>query len=1018
MKYALIVLMLAAGISILSATNWAVSGLVTLDSVDPVLTILSPQADARYLAESQIPVQWSAQESNVPDNCIDISWRPDAGSGWQTIQSGYDDTGSYGWAAPTANTNTATLMIGMTDAFGNLGSAVSDPFAILPPMADFSANTLSGFLPLEVGFTDLSPGSPFAWAWDFDGDGISDSHEQNPVWGYDFPGSYTVSLTVDYGSEQPTETRANYITASLDPTTTLYVPTQYSTIQSAIDAADDGDYIIVADGIYYENLQIVGKEITLASHYFIDGDSLHIDDTIIDGSQYRNRDEGSVIAIRPGANPNLSSHIIGFTITHGRGRSVTQDQGGVLITKTVGGGVYVDNNHPILTRNKIVENDADDEGGGSYAFQGLPNLGGMVGIGRINHGGNVFRDNQADLGKDIYIDGVGYRDEIKAQNCGFSVFAAADTTVSTYWATSAAPIDFTGGQGDRQAITSDIWVANDGSNANSGTSPDSPFFSIDYALSLAYGSQANPLTIHVAPGVYAPSTTGERFPLQMVSWVTLAGSGADETFLDAEATVDMPKRVINMDKVQGCTVRDLTIAGGVVTTAKGLNGGGIAVVDAEVNLSNLTALNCSAAGDGGCLHIITSNAVCEELDISNSSATGYGGALAAKTSQTSLNNCQLSSNSANRGAGIYAIEGQLTMSGTQVLDNSTTGTQRRGGGLYLVSSSQSAIENSVIKGNSADTGAGIYLQDALDFRILNSKLLNNLQSVSSFSNGGGALYWNNACSGLLANNLIANNTAYQGGAGYGMSALDFRNNTISNNRANYRGGAFYLNACSPTFQNTILWGNTAASGGPQLWLQTNSSDPEISYSDIQGGSAAFGLSTGSYTGSYHNNLNNSPLFVSPTTGVGASYSALEADFSLQETSPCVNAGDPATDYSSFPYDLAGFARLSGPIIDMGAYEYQFPLGELDPPQNVAIQIYGNLLTLSWDAVDGATSYRIFVSDDPYGITFSEVPISSGTLSLNGNRYSWSGEVDDSANSFYYVISVFSPDRFFPQAATK
>lgn len=1008
MKNIVVILLMVGLWGLLCASNWSVSGLVTLDTVSPVLTVTSPQEDDRYLAGDNVLLTWNSLESNIPANCINIFWRTNASSAWQSIQSSYNNTGTYNWSAPVDSTWTAMLKIAMTDSFGNPGSVFSQAFAILPPMADFCANMLSGFVPLELQFTDLSPGSPIAWIWDLNGDGTQDSNEQNPNWTYDFPGPYTISLTVDYNTGSCLTIKPNYISATLNPAISRHVPSQYSTIQAAINAAVNGDYVIVEDGTYYENLQIVGKEITLASHYFIDGDTMHIDDTVIDGSQSRNPAEGSVIAIRPGTSPGLSSHIIGFTITHGRGRTVIQTQGSSTITKSVGGGIYVDNNHPILTRNKIVENDADDEGGGSYAFQGLPNLGGMVGIGRINHGGNLFRDNQADLGKDIYIDGVGYRDEIKAQNCGFSVFAAADTTVSTYWATSTAPIDFTGGQGERQAITSDIWVATDGSNANSGTSSNSPFLSIDYALSLAYGSEEEPVTIHIAPGIYSPSFTGERFPLQMISWVTLAGSGADETFLDAEATVDMPNRVINMDKVQGCTVRDLTLTGGVVSTGKGLNGGGIAIVDADVNLSSITALNCSAAGDGGCLHIMASNADCDDLNISSSSATGYGGALAAKTSQTSLNNSQLSSNSANRGAGIYAIEGKLTMTVTQVLDNSTNGTQRRGGGIYLVSNTQSSIHNSIIKGNSADTGAGIFLQDALDFSILNSKLVNNLQSVSSFSNGGGALYWNAGSSGLLANNLIANNTAYQGGAGYGMSTLDFRNNTISNNRANYRGGAFYLNACSPSFLNTILWGNTAASGGPQLWLQTNSSDPEITYSDIQGGTAAFGLSTGSYTGSYQNNLNANPLFVSPTAGVGYSYDALEADFSLPETSPCVNTGNPTTVYSSFPFDLGGFARLSGPIIDMGSYEFQFPLGVLDPPQNVEIDISGNLLTLSWDAVDGAAGYRIYASDDPYGINFVEIPISSGTMSQQGARLVWNTSQPQHFRRFYMITA--SSDR--------
>jgi PKD repeat protein len=889
----------------------------------------------------------------------------------------------------------------LADDFGNPGSGESGTFTIFYPDADFSANVTNGYLPLQVQFFDISVGTPLSLAWDFNNDGVTDSAEPNPIWTYDYPGSYIVSLTADFGFMTSTETKVDYIQATLDPAICRYVPSQYSTIQAAIDASSDGDYVIVADGIYYENLQIVGKEVTLASHYFLDGDTLHIDNTIIDGSQRRNRDEGSVIAIRPGASPNLSSHIIGFTITHGRGRSVTQTQGGATITKIVGGGIYVEQNQPILTKNKVVENDAEDEGGGSYAFQSLPNLGGIVSIGRVNYGGNEFRDNQANLGKDIYIEGVSQRDEISAENCGFSVFCEQDTTVSDYWATSQAAIDYRGCYGQRSAITSNVWVAPDGSNLNDGLSPASPFLTIDHALSLVYGSQSNPVTVHLAPGVYSPGWTGERYPLQMVSWVILQGSGADETYLDAEATVDNPNRVFNLDKVEGTRIRDLTITGGAVTLDKGVNGAGIAVLDAEASLSGITGMNFSAAGDGGCLYVLNSAVDCDSLYLHGNTALGNGGAVFVQSGAASIGGSTISQNSAHLGGGVHASASALELNGCQILDNSTTGSQRKGGGIYVADSDCLAISNSVIKGNSADTGAGLYLQNATGIEIISNKIVNNIQSVSSFSNGGGGLYWNNACNGIVANNLIANNTAYQGGAGFGLSALDFRNNTIANNRANYRGGAFYLNGCSPDYLNSILWGNTAASGGSQLWLQYDSSDPNLRFCDVQGGSAAFGLSTGSYTGTYQNNFNLSPQFLAPTTGVGSNYNALLADWSIPEGSPCVNTGDPATDVSLYPLDLAGNPRIDGASIDIGAYEYQLAAPGI--PGNVSIEVADGQILLQWDAVPNAQSYRVLASE--YATGPFELDISSqGTLSLESNRYTWSMPLNTELRRFYVVKS--------------
>ena len=91
---------------------------------------------------------------------------------------------------------------------------------------------------------------------------------------------------------------------------TLTVPGQHSTIQSAIDAALDGDTVLVAPGIWSENLSIDNKAVTLASLFHTTGDSSHIGNTIIDGGG-----GGFVIEIGAAAGPTTS--IIGFTVRNG-----------------------------------------------------------------------------------------------------------------------------------------------------------------------------------------------------------------------------------------------------------------------------------------------------------------------------------------------------------------------------------------------------------------------------------------------------------------------------------------------------------------------------------------------------------------------------------------------------------------------------------------------------------------------------------------------------------------------------
>src|SRR5688500_10186231 len=57
------------------------------------------------------------------------------------------------------------------------------------------------------------------------------------------------------------------LTPSKAQTTIHFVPEQYETIQDAIDAANDGDTIIIAEGVYAETLTI-DKTITLTAASF------------------------------------------------------------------------------------------------------------------------------------------------------------------------------------------------------------------------------------------------------------------------------------------------------------------------------------------------------------------------------------------------------------------------------------------------------------------------------------------------------------------------------------------------------------------------------------------------------------------------------------------------------------------------------------------------------------------------------------------------------------------------------
>ena len=131
----------------------------------------------------------------------------------------------------------------------------------------------------------------------------------------------------------------------------INVPLQQSTIQAGIDMANNGDTVLVARGIYTENIDFNGKCITVAGNYLISNDTSDISNTIIDGNQ-----DGSVVTI---ANEEDTTAVLcGFTIRNGTGTEEPYDH-------FCGGGIYINSAHPTL-KNLIISENSAFAGAGLY----------------------------------------------------------------------------------------------------------------------------------------------------------------------------------------------------------------------------------------------------------------------------------------------------------------------------------------------------------------------------------------------------------------------------------------------------------------------------------------------------------------------------------------------------------------------------------------------------------------------------------------------------------------------------
>ena len=189
----------------------------------------------------------------------------------------------------------------------------------------------------------------------------------------------------------------------------LFVPSQYSTIQSALNTASIGDTILVEQGIYKENIIWPNqKNLTLIS-------SSNNENTIIDGNQL-----SSVITFNSLSNVDTLTTIEGFTITNGKN---TDYGGGLTILNTSlklksckiignssfisGGGIYIqatcNNQINVFIYNSEINNNNSLDGGGIRVNStecGVP-------ITNLTLYNSVIKENTASRGGGLFLSGYG-----------------------------------------------------------------------------------------------------------------------------------------------------------------------------------------------------------------------------------------------------------------------------------------------------------------------------------------------------------------------------------------------------------------------------------------------------------------------------------------------------------------------------------------------------------------------------------------------------------------------------------
>lgn len=134
----------------------------------------------------------------------------------------------------------------------------------------------------------------------------------------------------------------------------LDVPSVFPTIQSAINAAADGDVVVLAPGTYNESPTLSGKAITLASRFHTTGDRSYIEQTVLSGGG-----RTYVVRVLPSPEPPT---LVGLTLRNaddgilGTGRFLLLD---CRVTAT-GDGIDFESGSGGLVRGCVFDHNSDD----------------------------------------------------------------------------------------------------------------------------------------------------------------------------------------------------------------------------------------------------------------------------------------------------------------------------------------------------------------------------------------------------------------------------------------------------------------------------------------------------------------------------------------------------------------------------------------------------------------------------------------------------------------------------------
>lgn len=704
---------------------------------------------------------------------------------------------------------------------------------------------------------------------------------------------------------------------------------QYTSIQAAIEAANDGDTVLVHPGTYVENIDYIGKSITVCSLEATTNDSAYISQTIIDGNR-----NGSCVAFR---NAEQNASLRGFTLTNGTGY-LTNDEltrgGGVLINNA-----YMTEGSVSLTNCEITDNYAGS-GAGIFSVNASLQLSGL----NIHHnyslasGGGILFIGTNTMIPSIDFDPVNrcsVYENYGAAPVDVSVFdIPANLTIYLNKASIDPPSSFYIGrhnnlsslqqyhdttivqQAHRTEINRDFYVSPNGDDNNSGISPNEPMRTITRAMHLIASDSLEVKTIHLLPGVYEEGEDQQIYPIPIKSHTNLIGAGSELVTLTSSVVCTLGYPIY----VYALKARHNTISGFTMTESVPSNRRPYISPSTQDHLYlNDVVISDIQACKRGVYNInVPRNVEINNLVIKNIS-TPYMAFYMTEVHNTKISNSNFTNIHSTYETDDPIFGGPAVIS-FRVVDS------------FVFENNE--VSNMSVHNDQPTFGVSLWnpwTTEAVDIRI-NNCLFDNIKT----NDGRAILFGSNDYSNVEISNCTFYDN-YGSVAAVGLIGnVRMRNNIFFNPEADHE---------------IVMY--------PPMSGQQDPCNLDIDYSYIRGGEVSI-INTSTY-----NNLNYGEHNLSAGSLFAGTDAGMEDYLRLDPGSPCIDAGTPdITDLSLPPYDLAGNWRIWNNRIDMGCYEYgSEPWVSIDDPVAPAIEITN--ISAYPNPFSAGTNIRVNLQTDSY-----------------------------------------------------